>query len=476
MDYIPIVLFWILLGVSLFIPGPFIFYFLFACLPFGSFAVIPTDITQGLTLTPPPVIAVFVVILYAGGRNGVSNLLEVALKPSQCLLLFLFWLVTIWTTLFMPRLFAGAVTIIPMKIEESTNGVPLLPTQQNLSQLLYLSISILTVLVCSSAFRSQKMRQHIMGAMCLGAAITVFTGVLDLAGQYLPLAPLLAVFRTGTYAFLTDVEIANVKRIVGLMPEASSYGTLVVSLLAGLYFFRRAMTNSFLRLKVSPMLIVLLVVFALLSASSTAYAGLGILALVAAVEWVLRALNAAPGTRSREGLQVEFWGLIGALSIVYLLVLFKPSIFDPLVDLLDTLIFKKGSSDSFEERSMWTAVSLQALWDTWGLGVGLGATRASNGIVAVFSNSGIIGGLLYYTFLLKFAFFQPRTGDETAAAILVAIRAYMIPVLFMGVLSATSADFGVMNGCIYALAIAAAGAGRRVSVAFPIHPRPGTNQ
>ena len=39
------------------------------------------------------------------------------------------------------------------------------------------------------------------------------------------------------------------------------------------------------------------------------------------------------------------------------------------------------------------AVSLQALWDTWGLGVGVGATRASNGVVAVFSNSGIAGGL-----------------------------------------------------------------------------------
>lgn len=475
MDYIPIVLFWILLGVSLFMPGPFIFYLLFASLPFGSFAVIPTDITQGLTLTPPPVIAVFIVILYAGGRNGVSNLLGVTLKPSQCLLLFLFWLVTIWVTLLMPRLFAGAVTVIPMKLEESTNGVPLLPTQQNLSQLLYLSISLLTVFVCTSVFRSQSMRQHILAALCLGATMTILTGMLDLASQYLPLDPLMSVFRTAKYALLTEDEVANVKRVVGLMPEASAYGALVVSLLAGVYFFRRGMTNRFLRLVVSPVLIGLLAIFALLSTSSTAYAGLGILALVAGIEWVFRAVKAAPGTRFREGLQTEFWALVGALTLVYLLVLFKPSLFDPLVDLLDTLIFKKTSSDSFEERSMWTAVSLQALWDTWGLGVGLGATRASNGIVAVFSNSGIVGGLLYYSFLLQIAFLQPRMGDETSEAVLVATRAYMIPVLFMGVLSATSADFGVMNGCIYALALAAAGKRSASLRGLTLQARPGTN-
>lgn len=476
MDYIPIVLFWILLGVSLFMPGPFIFYFLFACLPFGSFAVIPPEFTQGLTLTPPPVIAVFIAILYVSGRHGTSNLVEVALKPSQCLLLFLFWLITIWTTLFMPRLFAGAVTVIPMKLEESTDGVPLLPTQQNLSQLLYLSISIVTVLVCTSVFKTRAMRQHILAAMCLGAVMTILTGALDLASNYVPLDPLLSVFRTAKYALLTEDEVANVKRVVGLMPEASSYGALVVSLLTGIYFFRRSMTNEFLRLWVSPALICMLAVFSLLSTSSTAYAGLGLLALVAGVEWVFRALNAAPGTRLREGLQMEFWTLVGALTIVYLLVLFQPAIFTPLTDLLDTLISKKTSSDSFEERSMWTAVSLQALWDTWGLGVGLGATRASNGIVAVFSNSGILGGLLYYAFLVQIAISKPRQNDETGAAVLLAIRAYMIPVLFMGVLSATSADFGVMNGCIYALAIAASGRRTMNFSQVPFQSRPETSR
>ena len=71
--------------------------------------------------------------------------------------------------------------------------------------------------------------------------MTVFTGALDLASHYLPLQPVLEVFRTATYALLTDVAILDAKRVVGLMPEASSFGGLALAFLASLYFFRRAM-------------------------------------------------------------------------------------------------------------------------------------------------------------------------------------------------------------------------------------------
>ena len=105
---------------------------------------------------------------------------------------------------------------------------------------------------------------------------------------------------------------------------------------------------------------------------------------------------------------------------------------------------------------MWTAVSFNALIATWGLGVGMGGTRASNGLVAVFSNTGIAGGLLYYSFLIQTYLRRAAPGDQEAAVILTAVRFYMPPVLIMGILAGTSADFGVMNACIYALAAATA--------------------
>lgn len=137
----------------------------------------------------------------------------------------------------MPRIFAGLVTIIPMRLEEWTSGIPLYPTQQNISQLMYLTISIVTVsTACALAFRSASTRQHLLSALCVGGVLIVFTGVLDLAG----LGPYLDMFRTAQYAYSTDVEIADVKRVVGLMPEASAYGSLAVSFLSAIYFFRRA--------------------------------------------------------------------------------------------------------------------------------------------------------------------------------------------------------------------------------------------
>src|SRR5690606_20529052 len=151
--------------------------------------------------------------------------------------------------------------------------------------------------------------------------------------------------------------------------------------------------------------------FALLSTSSAAYAGLGVFGSAAATEWSWRLLTAREGSRAREGLVVEFWVILLGLTAIYLLALTFPALFNPFLQLIDTIIFQKTESDSFEERSMWTAVSLAALVDTWGLGVGMGSTRASNGIVAVFSNSGVVGGLLYYGFMLQTFLRSAAPGD-----------------------------------------------------------------
>ncbi|WP_411035881.1 hypothetical protein [Shinella sp. BYT-45] len=452
MDLIPVILFWVLLLIGMASRGPFIFYLLFASMSFGSLAVIPPELTQGLSFTPPPIVALAIIFIYAGGASGLSRILDIALRPSQCLLLFLFWIVAVWVTLFMPRIFAGLVTIIPMRLEETTSGIPLYPTQQNISQLMYLTISIVTVFACALAFRSASTRQHVLSALCVGGVMVVLTGMIDLAG----LGPYLDMFRTAKYAYLTDVDIADVKRIVGLMPEASTYGSLAVSFLSAIYFFRRAIVKPWLRLYAAPCLIVLLTLFALLSTSSAAYAGMGVFGCVAALEWFWRLLAARKGSVAREGLVAEFWAIVLGFGAIYVLALTYPALFDPFIKLVDTIIFQKTSSDSFEERSMWTAVSLQALLDTWGLGVGMGATRASNGIVAVFSNTGIVGGLLYYGFMLQTFLRRAQPGDATAAAILNAVRFYMPPVLIMATLVGTSADFGIMNACIYALAAAAA--------------------
>jgi hypothetical protein len=470
MSFIPVILFWTLLLVGVASRGPLIFYLLFGSMSFGSLAVIPPEFTSNLSLTPPPIVALAIVLVYATGPSGVARMVDIALRPSQCLFLFLFWIVAVWVTLFMPRIFAGQISIIPMRLETASFGDPLYPTPQNISQLVYLTISVVMVVACALIFRSPATRQHLLSALCFGGGMVVLTGLLDLAG----LGPYLDIFRTATYAYLTDVEIADVKRVVGLMPEASAFGGLAVGFLSAIYFFRRAIISPRLRLYVAPCLIVLLALFALLSTSSAAYAGVAVFGLVASVEWLWRLLMTARGSQAREGLAVEFWAIVCGLAALYLVAIAKPSLFDPFIKLIDTIVFQKTASDSFEERSMWTAVSLKALFDSWGLGVGMGATRASNGIVAVFSNTGIAGGLLYYGFMLQTLLRRAQAEDLTAAAILNAVRFYMPPVLIVGVLVGTAADFGIMNACIYGLAAATAarpGRGRDASTPAPFPER-----
>jgi len=276
--------------------------------------------------------------------------------------------------------------------------------------------------------------------MCAGGAMIVFTGLLDLAG----LGPYLDIFRTATYDYLTNVEIADVKRVVGLMPEASTYGSLAVTFLTAIYFFRRAIEAQWIRRIVAPCLVALLIVFSLLSTSSAAYAGLAI-----------------------------FWAIVLGFAAIYILYMLVPALFDPFVRLVDTIIFQKTDSDSYRERSMWTAVSFAALIDTWGLGVGMGATRSSNGIVAVFSNCGVLGGLLYYGFMLQTFLRRAPSETQTDVALLNAVRCYLPPVFILGALAGTSADFGIMNACIYGMAAAVAWpAFSRTAFSAPRSPHP----
>src|SRR3546814_14550584 len=85
--------------------------------------------------------------------------------------------------------------------------------------------------------KKREYRRTVIMANVFGAAVAVLTGVRDIATQG---TQILAPFRTASYAILSDQEILGSLRIVGLMPEASAYGTICVFFGAALYFLRRA--------------------------------------------------------------------------------------------------------------------------------------------------------------------------------------------------------------------------------------------
>ena len=115
MTAIPIVLFWTLALHGLFSRKPMLVYLFFATMPVGAFAVIPTSLTGGLTFTPTPVIALLLIARTFSDRDGPAAFLALALLPHRLMLLTLFWAAAAVTTLFMPRLFAGKVMVVPIR-------------------------------------------------------------------------------------------------------------------------------------------------------------------------------------------------------------------------------------------------------------------------------------------------------------------------------------------------------------------------
>lgn len=465
MNALPLVLFWTLLVCAMASRPPFALYLFFATMPFGACAAIPTGVTGGLTLVATPIVALVIIGKAFLNRSGPSSFLTLALLPERLLCLFAFWIVVSVTTLFMPRIFAGEILVVPVRGILSTPA-PLFPSTQNLSQWLYMTISVFTVFAFARLLQTAAMRQHALQAMCLGAAMLITTGVIDFASQYVPLGAVLAPFRTASYALATEVEVLGSKRVVGLMPEASAFGNYCLGFLCALHFYRRAIVNPIVRGRVCPLLLTLLVILCWQSKSSATYVGLVLFFAMAALEWLLRAN--AEGRRAtiyKQGLLGELSVLVSVLVTLMLALLFKPGLLDPILAMIDRMVLQKTSSLSYEERGMWRLIALSSVLESYGFGIGLGSTRSSSSIVAILSASGILGGMLFYAFAAQSFFRSPRYPTIESGIINSAFRFSYPPMIAVSLMIA-DANFEPLTGFGFGITAALSIALRRQSGAI----------
>ena len=458
MTAIPIAIYWIIAVWGLFSKRPVLLYLFFLTLPFGSFAVVPPALTAGLTFVPTPMTAMLLI-----GRTfldpvhlmrGISSALDI----RRLGLLTGFMLTAVVVTVFMPRIFANRVMVIPIRGDLSTAS-PLFPTAQNISQMAYLTISVTSVVVFAQILKTAKMQQTALHALICASALTVFTGMLDFTSQYIAIGPLLDPFRTATYALLVDVELTTGKRVVGLMPEASSFGSLCLSLLCLVYFMRRAIDDDRMREVYAPAICIALIGFAWLSTSSATYLGLALFFGMAAVEWMMRFVDDRYNPLRKRYLNIEFAAMIFAVVVAALIMLLEPAILETVSTMIDRMVFQKTETSSFEERNMWTYVSLNALTQTWGIGVGIGATRASNSVVAAVSNVGIVGAIFYFGFIIQSLLRKAPPADKRGQAIISALRYAFVPTFLVGLLIGTTPDFGAFGAFRYGMLTAIGVAG-----------------
>lgn len=411
----------------------------FGSLPFGALAVVPTALTGGLTLTPTPIIALLIGARLLLNRQDRSSLAGIALSKHGTVYLTVFWMIACAATLLMPQIFESEVTIFPIRSSDMIVEELLHPTTQNFSQLTYLSISVFAVFCFVRLTHKNFNVADLLGPIRLGALITVATGAIDYASNFVNLSALLDPFRTASYALLTSNEVFGNKRTVGLMPEASSYGSVCVFFLSLLYFLRLAVHKDPLGYAKNIGLVFALALMALLSTSSAAIVCVGVFLVLVVVDWLWHDVSIRKTPLTKTAL---LWGCV--LSLVALFLSFQPRLLSELSDIFSHMILYKKESHSYEERTLWTTVSLQALQDTYGLGVGVGGTRTSSFLAALFSNTGVLGGLFFLAFLLKallgrWSYYRSPRFRSVQRGLFFAFIPPFVNLLLVG----TTADFGL---------------------------------
>ncbi len=417
--------------------GPWLLYAFFVFGAFGTLNMIPHEAVGGLNLSAQTFCALFLIakILLAKGNPG--RAMAAALDPARLGVLFIFLAYGFLSAYVMPRLFAHLVEVIPIAVTLPW-AVPLEPTAANFTQPRTMALSVGMTLAFTLVGGSANFRDHYLQALLLGGLVLIATGLVDMTMASLGLADLLEPFRNVSGNPLVDDHMLGAKRVVGLMPEASSYGGVCCEAAVGLTFLRPCFHNR-LRDLVVPPTILGLIAMAMLSTSSTAYVGLIIFAVIFAMNWLRRFL--APDALGRDALKWEGLFVFAAALALLVVVTLAPAVLDPAYAMIDEVIFQKSESGSYVERTMWTRVGLDAFFATDGIGVGLGSARTSNWYVAILANTGVIGAMLLATFIAQ-VMLTRSCNDKGAAEFMTALKFSLLPSAVMLALAGTTPDFG----------------------------------
>jgi hypothetical protein len=424
---------------------------LFMSLPFGSTALGTLGALGG---SSPLIYVAFVLLLLACvalSRGFADRLAYVLSCHGTAWVVAASIVCAVAGAVLFPRLFLGETTVL-VSIPGGVKELPLAPTSANVTQTGYFVLAALTYFAFAVSLVEKGQLEVVRRGFLAWATIHASLGAIDLAGKLMGAGDLLEPVRTATYAYLVEVEEAGFWRIAGGFSEASAFGGVTLSCLAFSFAYWRTSRSR-------PVLLLTLALLALLllSTSSTAYAGFAVVACAAAA-WM--ALSALRGRFSRQDLLVLAFVWM-AVIVVLSLYLLDDRLFDPLVRLFDAVVLNKSASGSAEERLYWNVQSLQAFLDTFGLGVGLGSSRASSWPVAVVSQLGMVGALLMAmlvgVLLRDLVSPAPQAVDRQTLALVAGARAAALASLAAASVSGAFAD----PGLVFFIALAVVGACRR---------------
>lgn len=448
--------------------APFIIGLL-ASLPFGSTAFATVTALGGSSPLIYTLFSIGIIIASLSKKDVLRRLGIVFTRFPFAWVVVVLTGYAIVSAILFPRLFAGQTSAF-ISIEGLVTELPLYPNSGNITQTAYFTLGALLFIALSMILLQPENLRHVRRGFFAFATANAALGILDLAGKLSGAGDILRPIRTASYSLLTEVEQAGFWRIAGGFSEASGFAAMSLICLAFSYAYWRATKSRFVF-----WLMVVLLLLALLSTSTTAYAGLAILSLAPMAALAKAVLQ----NRFRKDDLILM--VLGSVSLVMvgLIYLYSERIFDPITELVQTTIFDKSSSASGKERAYWNEKSLQSFFDTSGLGVGMGSSRSSSWIISVLSQLGVVGTLAILTLIVVMIRgirgITPTPETQEHFALVAGVRAAAVALLVSGSISGTSADPGVLFFIALATILAARNAcADNGAIRYGPHPSPQT--
>jgi hypothetical protein len=443
----PPVLLWLLIIAAALSRGPLIIYLFSGTMIFGALTMAPAGLTGGLNLPAQTICAAILIVKIFLRSNNLNLALRHGFDVRKLGLLGFFLVYVVFTAIIYPRFFRGDVMLYSLNAAVAES--PVHPTSANFTQTLYLLTSIGIAFAFAVAARNPAFRELYLRTVLIAAVLLVASGVINLTLNAVGELSLLEPFHNASYASLDTVQLAGQYRVVGLMPEASAYGGATCTVLSFLVFNYRYFKLPNKRVLL-PGLILLLGSMTVLSTSSTGYLGLIVLIGLAAGRIVFNLLLIP--IRSHSRLRKTTYLVLFLMTVLMLLVLFGPLLFSKYQDLLNTVLFKKTTSSSYQERTRWSVAGLHAFYSTYGIGVGVGSVRTSNWFVNILASTGVFGVFLFFAFALRlFIPFRGRNWPDENRGFSNSLKLCLIPAAIMVGVSGTTPDPGVWVMSVFGL-------------------------
>lgn len=415
----------------------------------GGSAAIVLRALGGSTVAPAILALPFLFLRCALPGTGLAPQLRRASNDLAWLVLFTLYGVA--GAMILPRLFAGAISVTPLR--PIPNGYlyaayPLSFSSQNITTSVYLLTTLLAALCTHIASQTPGSERPLARTASVVAGLHALLGVASVVLTNTPAAEVFDFFRNGFYAQL-DQTVEGYVRMSGIWPEPAVYaaygfGWLVFVTELWLRDVERRWTGTGGALLGAALL---------LSTSTTAYVGIAAYGAIL----TLRIAFLPGSVPLRKGLAFFALALLFAALLLGLMITSR-SAAHALSRFVAHFTTDKLTSGSALQRAFWARQGLEAFRVSHGLGLGSGSFRSSSIATAVLGSTGLIGTLALVTHLARVfkplyrstwtKVSGPRMATGVAASWAAAVA--LIPACF----SAATPDPGFVWGIFCGVALA----------------------